>query len=351
MKKINVLKLKNVLEIAKHGLTNKGNTFEQSDCFVFKGKKIISYNDNVCYQIPFDDLDINGAIEWKYFYPFVKSINKPEITVRHPPYRLILQEGQNSKAMFPIDPEIKLPLNEVKLRGESWEVIPPNFLKALEMASYFTDIDYSSNLNLFCIFINENGFIEASDGLEIFRYNFPDQFNFPSFLIDFSDGMKNIIKLNPTEIMVDEAWVHFRNEDGIIASIRLKTENKDHNFDEFLYKEGKMVKIELPNELQSVIKQAKIFCKNEITQYEQIKITIFNDNLTLKSISENGTKLIKKLRLTKSYPKKIIWLINPNFFDKSYKLFSFNEIEFIEDKFLRIWKDDFIYLTVVQNEE
>ena len=278
---INKEELKKALEIVKPGLANK-EIIEQSTSFAFMKDKVVTYNDEISISHPISGLDITGALKAEELYQLISKTKKDEIEVILEDNQIILQSGR-AKAGLILQTDIKLPLKEIG-EIEKWKTLPENFSKAVRFVSIAAGIDMSRPV-LTCIHVDKSGYVEASDGFRIVKY---ENMKIPvnTFLIPVSSA-RELIKLNPTKIAEGQGgWIHFQTNEGSIISCRV-FEDKYPDTSKFLKVEG--VSLTMPAIVSEIIDRAIVFSKRDHSFDEQVFIVIQNNKIKINAKSETGS--------------------------------------------------------------
>lgn len=272
---ISVADFKNALEIVKPGLATTVTEIEQVTSFAFTKKNVITYNDEICITHPLVDFDMQGAIEAEMLYKFITKIKSKQITLEIDSTSVTMKSGR-IKAVFNLDSEIKLPLNDEKLVNKSkWEDLPKNFVEAVSMAKNCVSKD-TIEAKLNCVHFNKEGFIESSDGHRIFRYSFESKLPLRTVLIPVT-SINAVLRINPTQVAKGEEWIHFKNEIGTMVSCRVINDIFPET-EEYL-KDGKNgVKVDFPEELITSLDTAEVFAENTM-----VNISINKKKITVRS--------------------------------------------------------------------
>lgn len=278
--KINKAELQNALEKVKSGLANK-EIIEQSTSFAFMQNKVVTYNDEISISHPVSDLDVTGAVKAQELYQFLSKINKDEIDIEWADNQVKITAGK-SKAGLIFQEEIKLPIDEVGGIGD-WQSLPATFIDALK----FCRTSCSKDMNrpvLTCIHIRQDGFVEASDGYRVTRYDLDDKLPIETFLIPAS-SVNELIKYDITQVAEGSGWVHFKTEDNTVFSCRVFQDNYPEA-DEVLKVEGK--DINLPKNLSEALDRAQIFTKTDFSYDSLVALNIDDKKLTISAEADSG---------------------------------------------------------------
>jgi DNA polymerase III sliding clamp (beta) subunit (PCNA family) len=281
---INKADLVKALEIVKPGLASK-EIIEQSTSFAFMGNKIVTYNDEISISHPVEGLDLTGAIKAEELYNLLHKLKKEEIELdidEKETVELRIVCGK-AKAGLTLQQEIKLPIGDIGTVGK-FKSIPDGFLKGMELSMGCASRDMSKPV-LTCVHVNQEGFIEASDGYRISKSMIGVKFPVKTFLIP-STSVVNVIRMNPIKIAEGDGWIHFKSEAGTILSCRIFEDDKFPDTTPFLKVKG--TEITLPASTQDVLDKAMVFCKRDHMLDESVDITLGNKRLKVESKSDAG---------------------------------------------------------------
>ena len=272
---VSVQEFKKALEIVKPGLATTVTEIEQVTSFAFTKKNVITYNDEICITHPLGDLDMQVAIEAELLYKFISKVKAKQITLEINDTEVTMKAGR-VKAVFNVDSEIKLPLDDEKLVSKGkWKDLPENFIEAISMAKGCVSKDMiQAKLN--CVHLNKKGKVESSDGFRIFRYEFDDKLPLQTVLIPAA-SINSVIRIKPNQVAKGDEWVHFKNEHGTVISCRV-VNDEFPNVDEYLEEGKKGVKLSFPKELIDSLDTAEIFSEDDL-----VKITIKGKKLIVSS--------------------------------------------------------------------
>jgi len=333
---INKEELKKALEIVKPGLANK-EIIEQSTSFAFMKDKVVTYNDEISISHPISGLNITGALKAEELYQLISKTKKDEIEIIQKDNQIILQSGR-SKAGLILQTDIKLPLEEIG-EIEKWKTLPENFSKAVKFVSIAAGTDMSKPV-LTCIHIDKSGYVEASDGFRIVKY---ENIKIPvnTFLIPASSA-RELIKLNPTKIAEGQegGWIHFQTNEGTIISCRV-FEDKFPDTSELFKVEG--VSLTMPAIVSEIIDRAIVFSKRDHSFDERVSIVIQNNKIKISAKSETGSWFEEDANM-RFKDEKISFAITPYLLQDILKeTYSF----VINENMMKFEGTDWLYVTTL----
>lgn len=208
-------KILRAFEEVQPGLSTREIT-DQSSCFVFKGGRVITYNEEVfCSAKSTLPKELEGGVEADKLTQFLRKLKDPEITLSFSDNTLKVKGTKREGIEFPFRKEILLPLDQVEVAGK-WRKIHKEFADAVNIVQQSASQDQSEQITS-CIHIHPK-FIEASDGRQLTRYKIKTGVEKP-FLVR-RDSIKFIATVSLKEISETEKCIHFRSDTGLIISAR-----------------------------------------------------------------------------------------------------------------------------------
>lgn len=304
--KVNTNDLCDVLTDVKPGLSNK-EIIEQSSHFVFDDDLIRTYNDQITITA-FFDTDLKGAVSASNFYKLVSKITDEEVEiVMDESDNAFLIQGNKIKSSVAIDQEIKLP--EIKVpepEGKEWISLPDNFIEGLTFAIFSA----SSNMltqALTCLWVSQDCIV-SSDNFRATLFDLSEDTEL-DFLIPAS-AAKELVKYNPTSVVVEESWLHFKDENDTIFSCRtfMNTEYPEAIFDLF---EIEGVEVKLPDGFNDAIARAESMTTCEFTQDKTIQLEMEKGKLTCRGAGTYGW--VEETTNVNYKGKKISLKVQPDF--------------------------------------
>jgi DNA polymerase III sliding clamp (beta) subunit (PCNA family) len=278
---INKANLQEALAIVKPGLATK-EVIEQSTSFAFMTGRVVTYNDEISLSHPVEALDIEGAIQSDKLYQLLTKIKKDEIDLEVVGNEIVLSSGK-LKAGFTLQSEIKLPLEELELKGK-WKKLPENFLRYVGMAIPACSNDLTKPM-MNCVHITKEGIIEASDSYKITHCELATEMPVSTFLLNYKSAAL-MVNMAPVSIHEGNGWVHFKTAQGTILSCRILEGDTFPDTSKFLTIKGETVTF--PKTMLSVVERAAVFSKSEDGKNLPAEITLADNKLTIRAVTELG---------------------------------------------------------------
>lgn len=277
---INKANLLTALEATKPGLSNK-EIIDQATSFAFIKGKVVTYNDEISISHPVEGLDIEGAVKADQLYQLLAKIKKEEIDIEIVGEELIVKAGK-AKAGLTLQAEITLPLDSLGKKGK-WKSLPDNFCERLKFTLFSAGKDMSHPM-MTCAHINQEGWIETSDGFRVTKYKI-DPMPIPTFLIP-AVSCAIIADMQPIKIAEGSGWVHFKTAEGAVLSCRIFEGDKYPDTAAILAMKGK--ELTLPKNIGAVIDRSNPFSKRAHALEEFLDITIKEGALIIHADSDTG---------------------------------------------------------------
>jgi len=331
--KIDRMEVLNKLESLVPGIATKA-IIEQSSCFVFNGKQVVSFNDEVAC---FSDLDIGfqGAVPSVPLLSLFKQLKDKELDITAED-GVLLVKGKRKKAEIVMEQEILLAIEEIENPGE-WSKLSKGFSKALELVSKCVSKNESQFI-LSCINVHKDH-VEASDDFQAIRYSVSTKIKDPCLLRGTSAQL--VAQFRPRKISVTENWIHFMDADGCRFSCR-KYLDEFPDISVVLDVEGPKVKF--PSGLQDAITNANIFSSgNVINNVVNVKLMPKKIRLQGEGAAGKYTEVFKS-----NYDgEETEFVIDPFLLLETSKL---SEDCIVTEDRLKVDNDKFVYATCTVKE-
>lgn len=274
--------LKTALEAVKPGLGQK-EVCEQATSFAFLPGEVVTFNDEIAVRYPIG-LQITGAVRANELYKLISKIKDEEIELEATENELLIS-GKRAKAGLKLEAEIKLPLEELTELDGKWRKLPETFLPSVKMAFPFAAKDMSKPI-LSCVNI-KGQMVEATDDFRIIQIDmgvaakkaFREALQIPA------TAAKQLIRYSVKEFCCSPGWGHFRADSGAVFSCRVMAEDFPDP-SPFFDVEG--VELKLPKTMKELLEKAGVFSAAQSDSDEEVKITVENKKLTIRSEGESG---------------------------------------------------------------
>jgi DNA polymerase III sliding clamp (beta) subunit (PCNA family) len=189
-------------------------SLEQSSSFAFKGKEVMTFNDEVACRksIP---ISLNGAVEAQKLLTMLEQTPDPFLKVIEED-RQIIFKGKRRAFGAAKEAEVSLPIDRVETPTD-WKDLPDQFSEAVTSVKPCVCTD-ETKFVLTCIHITGE-FLEACDNTQIMRHRcrMPD---LKKPVLVRGDALTDLVHLKMTGMSVTKSWIHFQNEERLIYSVR-----------------------------------------------------------------------------------------------------------------------------------
>jgi len=284
---IDRLELLGVLNGMKAGLSTKA-MIEQTDHFCFTDGMVYTYNDREAVSHPLDLGDVEGAVEADSFLKTVKRFKTKKLTIKGDDESLTVCSGKSNEAELALT-EITLPLYQEEFDDDDFIDLPGSFTRALNICRHSVGKEITKPI-LTCVHAS-NGFMYASDGKKLTRFDFGDDASDEMAGEDInipSESVRAVTGFKPTRFQIDDSWIHFGNDGDSILSVRYMegkylSDKCDALIDGF---EGEG--IVFPVNLAEVLERADVFAKDIISTLAVVTIELTEGTTLVTSGNEYG---------------------------------------------------------------
>jgi hypothetical protein len=295
--KIDVKELKDKLELLIPGLVGRVPMKDMKH-FAFLGDEIVTYNDQICIGIPFKT-DFSCSIPADELLSILNTISEKEAEIS--------LSSENSKKMIFSSPTTKAELTvleesqllemieSLSVPQNNWMPIPDNFLEGLSLCNFSTSKDMTQGA-LSCVAVVGSNII-SSDTYRISVFSLPAG-NFETLLLP-SVSIKDLIRYPVKQFCIDPPWVHFKDENNLIFSVRVLV--GDYPDIIGLMSLENSIEITIPQLLTETLALIDPFTKNNFQMDSRVEIQVSKNKLICKGQKETGS-IQKKFDLEYSGP-------------------------------------------------
>ncbi|MCA9109892.1 MAG: hypothetical protein KDA52_08105 [Planctomycetaceae bacterium] len=195
-----------MLALVNPGLESKV-LVEQCDHFVFKNRKLITFNDAVLCQCP-TEFDFEGAVKAKTLMRVLES--HPEDHFKLDRVGDVLRiEGSTCQVDLNLR-KIELPYEDIAEAGD-WKPLDPSFCEAVRLAEEYTSPD-ASIFDDQCVYVHPEH-IDAFWDWRAIRIKLQTPIEEPFAIHRYA--ARHIARHEMTELSITEKYAHFRNAAGL----------------------------------------------------------------------------------------------------------------------------------------
>ena len=304
--KISKQELRTALNLLKPALSKK-DMIGNANCFVFKDGYVSTYNDELWFNHPIEGINKTFAIESDEILALLDKTKEETITLDLTDDLLIFQAGK-SKAGFKLI-NAEFPVDTSIFEQQLFYDLPEDFQTAIKFAAMSASDDLINPI-LNCVSIKSDGTVSGTDNFRLSNWKLDtDELPFDDLLIP-ADSVLKILSIQPTSFMVDTDWIHFKNEDNIIASCRL-VHDKFPDVSKVISKLGTGTLVTFPDDISAILSRAAIFSDNEKNNQS---VTITRKGKYVVVDSETSIKgFFKERVLMETDSDDFSFIINPSF--------------------------------------
>lgn len=209
-------KLLEVLKKVKPGIADKA-IVESMMYFYFSGKEVVTYNDKISVLHPLKT-DFQLFVQAEKLYKIVSLAKATTLKMTEKENSLNIRTSTiNVDLTTILDEEITERINLISksISGVKWKKLPSNFLESASMCA-FAASKLDAEQIMSCLYFNEKECMATDNDRFAIA---PIEGKIDTMFFKASQ-ITNLRDINPDKYVVTKAWVHFKNEEGCIFSIR-----------------------------------------------------------------------------------------------------------------------------------
>jgi len=198
----------------KPGLANK-DVVAQASKFVFKGKAVYTYNDEIAVMHPIEH-DLTGAVPSTELYDLLNKMTDTEVSIAIEGTTMHIK-GLKLTASILIQDEILLPMTDLQVPS-IWSPVPPDFTDALTFSLLSVGTDLSKPI-LTCVHWTQE-YMESCDNFRLTRYTMSTPELAEPILLS-NKVVSNLKNYTPTHFSIEPGWAHFKTKAGCVFSCKV----------------------------------------------------------------------------------------------------------------------------------
>lgn len=275
------------IELASIGV-DKITSIEGTNTLVFTNNSVSSYNDSITITIPFES-ELSGCVIAQDFIKVLKKLKSKEIDIVITEDHWFLKSGKTEVKFFLQKDFISQYIKNIEeLEKDSFKELPTDFFDAFSLANITGN---ESQYKGICI---HNDMMLSTDRVRMNYYTM--QSAMETYWLD-DNSINALVKVNQnhkiTEYTASSAWVHFKDDNGLMYSCKRNNEelypvDKLLPYKEQFEKKDDDVCGELPKDFISVIDRVGTLY-DDVNGYQAITIKMQADKLSFNSKSTAGT--------------------------------------------------------------
>ena len=270
------------------GIESGNSLIEGADTFVFDGKGTVrSYNDTISVSVTSVALmGLVGAVKAQDLFKVLKRVSESDIQFEIEDDKWKIKSGRGRSKLTRFADNLSQFLECVDTDRTEWVPLPSDFLDALRLCY----ISGNKAQKRGCYV--ENNILFSTDNQVLNRYVFAPEIPVGDLYLD-DPAVHEIIKLGAfTSVNIGQGWIHFKTEDDVILSAKLK-DRTDYpvegirsyyqNVDEAV----PAIKTTLPAGIQFSADRVSIFSE-EVEKATVAEITLSAEGIHLQSYRVSG---------------------------------------------------------------
>ncbi len=268
------------LDAVQAGLASR-ETEAQSTCFVFRGGRVMTYNDEIACAIACP-LDIQGAVPAKNLLALLAKLSEPELDIDVENEQLIIK-GKGKKTNIRLEAEILLPVENVEIPpDDAWHDLVPTFCEALGTALQCASTDMAGEFKRTCVNLTPTA-LQACDNFQLINY--PLETGLQTACLVRATSARQVVALGVNALAETPGWLHFRSPIGLILSCRRWLEAYD-DLSGLLKPEGD--KVTIPAGIGDSVARAEIF-SSENAAGNNVEVSLRPGRLRIRGIGASGS--------------------------------------------------------------
>lgn len=241
------------LNLVKAGLSPR-EFIEQSSCFVFQDKQVMTFNDEVACRKAIG-IDLQGAVQAASLLAILEKLDDDDLMITDDGNGELEFKGRRKRFGVTKDQEIFLPIDRVEV-PKKWMPVPPEFTQAIGLVQHCVSTDESRFL-LTCIHLHPD-YIEACDNHQVMRVKVKT--GLESSILVRGTSLAHLTTLAMDQMSRTKCWLHFKNQAELVFSCRLYAEEYP-SLDKILKIDG--YPIAMPKGVTKASERAAVFASDK----------------------------------------------------------------------------------------
>jgi hypothetical protein len=325
------------LEQVQAGLSTR-EVIQQASSFAFDKGRVTTFNEEVACSVESGlPKEFTGAIPAKPLLDIMRRIHISDIKMRVGHNELIVTAKKKEFGIV-CDPNIVLPITDVETPVKKWRPLSSHFLTGVDLVQESAGKDTST------IWVNVHihpKYVEACNNDEMSRFKCRTPIK-GSVLVR-QTAIKALPGLDLNQIQETSSWIHFRNADGLVVSLR-KYADTYPNLSPFFKIKGSP--IQLPKSLIESLDNANVF-SSENADSNVVTIALSHGRLRVHSRGMHGWyDEPKKIKYT---GPKLVFMVQPKLLTEIVK--NHSECELAVGHKLKVESGRFKYVASMLNPE
>lgn len=325
-----------MLSAASVGASSK-EVLDQSNCFLFTGETLVTFNSEV-FAITKNPLPgVQGAVPYRDFLDMVQKFPDDTLEVDMDGEEIRLS-GKRRKAGLVISSEIRTPFDSVPKPGGMAE-IPPEFMGSLIQAAHTCGSDENKPFTMAVHVTPE--MVEACDLFRLFRASF--QTGVHGDIVVPASAIRSIASISFHKASVKDGWLHLRSKKKHRVSVRCLSDGNYPNLTETLEVRGKPTKVKLPENLKEIISRAEVMQDSGLGKESLVSVTIDKGKLSIRA--KKNTGWYRESQKVKYKGRKLAFQVHPKLLQE---VFTKARNVTVDGNRMRIKDGDTTFLVVLE---
>jgi hypothetical protein len=279
--KLDKADLLRVLTRVKPGVAKKG-IVEQFTHFIFTGKEIITYNDDISICHPFET-DFKCSVKADDLFKILSGIKNDVVDIVLSEGRMSINTAKTRAGLATTtegDAEEHVAL--LAIDTLEWSKTPADLIKGLFLCMFSASSDMTQGV-LTCVYVNGDK-INSSDEVRVSEYKLKEKLD-----MDVLIPARNVVELVSFDVKyfcIRDNWVHFKTEDNVIFSSRRVTGDFEQDCSQYFAVDGE--EINLPKEFKEEIDSIAFMTEGEVDIDKTIDLQFKNKKIICKAEKQTG---------------------------------------------------------------
>ena len=339
---VNREELLKALQAVEPGLSSRG-IIEQSDCFIFHGDKVTTFNDEVSCTVKNPLPGIEGVVPAVWLLNMLKERTDKIMKAGLREGSLVFlskQKGRTKRSGIRVFEEVVLPIDSIDPPNK-WKKLPGGFTKAVSTVYQCASLD-ESQFQMACVRL-EPDYLEACDDTQLIRW--PMELGLEKGCSIRRDSIKVVVGKGVEKFSSSKSWMHFRSKDGLVLSCRKWEIEEYTDLAHILEIDGEKMKI--PPGFVEALKAANVFV-DDVVAIHTIQVTMGDGKVKLRG--EGGGGWHEEIMPVKYTGEPISFYASPSLLTT---LASYSSECLISAEKMKVTMDDLEYVStlgVLENE-
>jgi len=264
--KVNRKKFIEALYFASLGVASRYETLEQSNCIIFAGSDLITFNDEIMTRSPSPLPEaITLAVLANELIKVVEGMPDDELEVNSTDTEMVIK-GKRRSAGITAQAEINLPYDAVPAPGK-WSKLAEEVSGHLQQAA--RTCGRNANEELSTMVHVSPDLVEACDNWRFYRASIST--GFQDEILVPGASLLRLGKLKMKRVSISDGWIHFRTGAKQIVSVRCSYEPYHTELDQLLEMDG-ATEVKFPPNLNETITRTAIMIDAQDDPYVRVQL-------------------------------------------------------------------------------